>query len=93
MVHVGTLKLGYPQLLCKDEEPTRLCLSRVAEVLCVGPSHGSPRSQAAILGPQQRLAPPRGRVRSRHVSREGDILQDVNSGSGPPWESAGPLFV
>jgi hypothetical protein len=90
---VGTLKLGYPLLLCKDEEPTRLCLSRVAEVLCVGPSHGSPQSQATILGPQQRPAPPCGRVQSCHVSRESDILQDINSGSGPPWESAGPLYV
>jgi hypothetical protein len=39
---VGTLKLGYPLLLYKDKEPTRLSLSRVVEVLCVGPSHGSP---------------------------------------------------
>jgi hypothetical protein len=38
-VFVGTLKLGYPLLLCKDAVPTRLSLSRVVEVLCVGPSH------------------------------------------------------
>jgi hypothetical protein len=25
------------------------------------------------------------------VSREGDILQGINSKSGPPWESVGPL--
>jgi hypothetical protein len=51
---VSTLKLGYPLLLCKDTVPTWLSPSRVVEVLCVGPSHGSPQSQAAILGPQQR---------------------------------------
>jgi hypothetical protein len=87
---VGTLKLGYPLLLCKDAMPTRLSLSRVVEVLCVGPSHGSPQSQAAIMGPQQCPTPPRGWVRSRHVSREGDILQGINSGLDPPWESARP---
>jgi hypothetical protein len=27
------------------------------------------------------------------VAREDDILQDINSGSGPPWESVGPLYV
>jgi hypothetical protein len=48
---VGTLKLGYPLLLYKDEEPTWLSLSRVEEVLCVGPSYGPLQSQAAILGP------------------------------------------
>jgi hypothetical protein len=88
---VGTLKLGYPLLLYKDEEPTRLSLSCVVEVLCVGPSHGSPQSQAAILGPQQHPTPPHGWVRGRHVSREGDILQGINSGPDPhgrtpePW--------
>jgi hypothetical protein len=41
---VGTLKLGYPLLLYKDREPARLSLSRVVEVLCVGPSYGSPQS-------------------------------------------------
>jgi hypothetical protein len=80
---VGTLKLGYPLLLYKDKEPTRLSLSRVVEVLCVGPSHGSPQSQAAIMGPQQHPTPPHGRVRSLHVSREGDILHGVNSGLDP----------
>jgi hypothetical protein len=89
-VTVGTLKLGYPLLLYKDKEPTWLSLSRVVEVLCVGPSHGSPQSQAAILGPQQRPTPPHGRVRSRHMSREGGILQSINSGFGPPRESARP---
>jgi hypothetical protein len=59
-------------------------------VLCVGQSHGLPQSHAAILGPQQRPTPPHGRVRSRHVSREGGILQSINNESGPPWESAGP---
>jgi hypothetical protein len=88
---IGTLKLGYPLLLYKDEEPTRLSLSCVVEVLCVGPSHGSPQSWAAILGPQQHPTPPHGQVRSRHVSREGDTLHGVNSGPEPharapdPW--------
>jgi hypothetical protein len=27
------------------------------------------------------------------VAREDDILQSINSGSGPPWESAGPLYI
>jgi hypothetical protein len=27
------------------------------------------------------------------VSREGDIPQGLNSESGPPWESAGPLDI
>jgi hypothetical protein len=42
MDFVGTLKLGYPLLLYKDTLPTRLSLSRVVKVLCVGPSHDSP---------------------------------------------------
>jgi hypothetical protein len=87
---IGTLKLGYPLLLYKDKGPTRLSLSRVVEVMCVGPSHGSPQSQATILGPQQRPTPPHGQVRSHHVSREGGILQSINSESGPSQESAGP---
>jgi hypothetical protein len=87
---VGTLKLRYPLLLYKNKEPTWLSRSRVVEVLYVGPSHGSPQSQAAILSSQQRPTPPHGRVRSRHVSREGGILQSINSESRPPRESAGP---
>jgi hypothetical protein len=49
---VGTLKLGYPLLLYKDAVPTRLSLSRVVNVLSVGPSHDSPQPQATTLGPQ-----------------------------------------
>jgi hypothetical protein len=56
----------------------------------MGPGHDSPQSQATTLGPQQRPTPPNGRVRCRHMSREGDILQSINSKSGPPRESAGP---
>jgi hypothetical protein len=70
--------------------PTRLSLSRVVEVLCVGPSHGSPQSRTTTLGPQQRPTPPRGRVRGRHVSREGDILQGVNSGPDPHRRAPDP---
>jgi hypothetical protein len=87
---VGTLKLGYPLLLYKDKEPTRLSLSRVVEVLCVGPSRGSLQSQAAVMGPQQCQTPPHGRVRSRHVSREGDIFHGVNSDPDPTGERRTP---
>jgi hypothetical protein len=90
---VGTLILGYPLLLYIDIVPTRLSLSRVVKVLCVGPNHDSPQPRATTLGPQQRLTPPHGRIRSRHVSRESDILQGINSESGPPWECAGPLDI
>jgi hypothetical protein len=38
---VGTLKLGYPLLLCKDAVLMRLSLSHVVKVLCVGPGHDS----------------------------------------------------
>jgi hypothetical protein len=57
----------------------------------VGPDHDSPQPRATTLGQQQRLIPPHGWVRGRHVSREGDILQGINSESGPhgkvpdPW--------
>jgi hypothetical protein len=27
------------------------------------------------------------------MAREDDILQGINSGSGPPWERAGPLYM
>jgi hypothetical protein len=37
------------------------------------------------------MTPPRGRLRGRHVARRDDIPQGGDSGSGPPWESAGPL--
>jgi hypothetical protein len=90
---VGTLKLGYPLLLYKVAVPTRLYLSRVVKVLCVGPGHGSPQSRATTMGPRQRPTPPHGRVQSRHVSRKGGILQGVNSESKPPRESAGPLDI
>jgi hypothetical protein len=88
---VGTLKLGYPLLLYKDAVPTRLSLSRVVELLCVGPGHDLPRPWATTLGPQQRLTPPHERVQSRHMSREGDTLQAINSGLGPPHARTRPL--
>jgi hypothetical protein len=59
----------------------------------VGPGRDSPQPRVTTLGQQQRLTPPRGRLRGRHVARESDILQDVNSESGPPWESVGPLDI
>jgi hypothetical protein len=64
--------------------------SRVVKALYMGPDHDSPQPQATTLGQQQRLTPPHGRLRGRHVARESDILQGVNSESGPPWESTGP---
>jgi hypothetical protein len=57
----------------------------------VGPGHDSPQPRATTLGQQQRLTPSHGQVRGRHVSRESDILQGINSESGPPWESVGPV--
>jgi hypothetical protein len=65
----------------------------VVKELYVGPDHDSPQPRATTLGQQQRLTPPRGRLRDRHVARESDILQGVNSEPGPPWESAGPLDI
>jgi hypothetical protein len=59
----------------------------------VGLDHDSPQPWATTLGQQQRLTPPRGRLRGHHVARESDILQGVNSESGPPWESVGPLDI
>jgi hypothetical protein len=47
---VGTLKLGYPLLLYKDAVPTRLSLSRVVKVLCVGPGHDSPSASGNYSG-------------------------------------------
>jgi hypothetical protein len=59
----------------------------------VGPDHGSPQHRATTLGQRQHPTPPRGRFQGRHVAREDDILQGINSESGPSWESARPLYV
>jgi hypothetical protein len=32
-------------------------------------------------------------IPSRHVAGEDDKLQGINSESGPPWESVGPLYI
>jgi hypothetical protein len=90
---VGTLKLGYPLLLYKKHSTHAATLSRMVKELYVGPGHDSPQPRANTLGKQQRLTPPHGRVRGHHVSRESDILQGINSESGPPWESVGPLDI
>jgi hypothetical protein len=45
------------------------------------------------LDQQQLPTPPCGRLRGRHVAREGNILQGIVSESGPPWESTGPLHI
>jgi hypothetical protein len=65
----------------------------VVKELYVGLDHDSPQPRATTLGQQQRLTPPRGRLRGRHVARESDILQGVNSEPRPPWESVGPLDI
>jgi hypothetical protein len=57
--------------------------SRVVKKLCVGPDHGSPQPRATALGQQQHPTPPRGQLRGRHVAREDDIVQGINSESRP----------
>jgi hypothetical protein len=59
----------------------------------VGPGRDSLQPRVITLGPQQRLTPSHGRVRNRHMSRESDVLQDINSEPGPPWEGTGPLDI
>jgi hypothetical protein len=65
----------------------------------VGPDHDSSQPRATTLGQQQHLAPPRGWLRGRHVARESDILQGINSGSRPhgkvpdPWIYSPDLHV
>jgi hypothetical protein len=59
----------------------------------MGPDHSSPQPRATTLGQQQHSTPPRGRLRGRHVAREDDILQGINSEFRPPWESTGPLYI
>jgi hypothetical protein len=59
----------------------------------MGPDHDSPQPRVITLGQQHHKAPPRGRPRDRHVAEESDILQGVNSESGPPWESVGSLDI
>jgi hypothetical protein len=39
------------------------------------------------------MTPPRGRFQGRHMAREDNILQGINGGSGPPWESARPQHI
>jgi hypothetical protein len=55
---VGTLKQGYPLLLYKDSVLTRLSLSRVVKVLCVGPDHDSPQSGDILQGINSKFGPP-----------------------------------
>jgi hypothetical protein len=59
----------------------------------VGPGRDSLQPWVITLGPQQRLTLSHGRVRNCHVSRESDVLQDINNEPGPPWEGAGPLDI
>jgi hypothetical protein len=39
------------------------------------------------------LTPPRGRLQGHHVAKEDNILQGINGGSRPPWESARPQHI
>jgi hypothetical protein len=94
---VGTLKLGYPLLLYKDEEPTWLSLSHEEKVLRMGPGHGSPQSQAAILGPQQPKSttwagpePPRVQRRC-YIPRHQQWSEPPWKGAKPPDIQSGPL--
>jgi hypothetical protein len=59
----------------------------------MGPGRDSPQPWVTTLGQQQHPTPPRGRLLGRHVARKGDVLQSIDSESGPPWESAGPLDI
>jgi hypothetical protein len=59
----------------------------------VGLGRDSPQLRVTTLGQQQHPTPPRGWPRGRHVAREEDVLQGINSESRPPWESAGPLYI
>jgi hypothetical protein len=61
--------------------------------LCVGPDHGSPQPRVTTLGQRQHPTPPRGQFQGRQVARKDDIPQGINSESGPPWESVGPLYI
>jgi hypothetical protein len=59
----------------------------------VGLDHGSPQPRVTTLGQQQHPTPPREWFRGHHMAREDDILQGIICESGPPWESAGPLYI
>jgi hypothetical protein len=56
----------------------------------VGPGRDSLQPLVITLGPQQRLTPSHGRVQNRHVSRESDVLQDINSELGPHGRAPDP---
>jgi hypothetical protein len=58
----------------------------------VGPGRDSPQLRVTTLGQQQHPIPPRGRLRGRRVAREDDVLQSINSESGPSWEVPDPCI-
>jgi hypothetical protein len=91
--HVNTLKQGYPLLLYEDGSTHAAIFGRVVKELCVGPGRDSPQLRVTTLGQQEHPTPPRGWLRGHHVAREDDMLQGINSESGPPWGSAGPLYI
>jgi hypothetical protein len=57
-----------------------------------GPGRDSPRLRVTTLGHQQHPTPPRGRLRDRHVAREDDVLQGINSESGPHGKVSDPCI-
>jgi hypothetical protein len=81
---------GSAPCYCTKTQNPRGYLLVAWQKCCVGPSYAPPQSRAATLGLQQHPTPPDGWVRSRHVYREGGMLQSINSESRPPQESAGP---
>jgi hypothetical protein len=60
--------------------------------LCVGPGRDSPQLRVTTLGQQQHPTPPRGRLWGRHVAREDDILQCINSEFGPHGKVSDPYI-
>jgi hypothetical protein len=86
-------KTGVPLTTVRSRSTHAAIFSRVVKELCVGPDHGSPQPRATTLGQRQHPTPPCGWFRGRHVAREDDILQGINSESGPPWQSVGPLYI
>jgi hypothetical protein len=86
-------KTGVPLTTVRRRSTHAAIFGRVVKELCVGPGRDSPQPRVTILGQQQHSTPPRGWLRGRHVAREEDILQGINSKSGPPCESAGPLYI
>jgi hypothetical protein len=50
----------------------------------VEPGRDSPQPRVTTLGQQQHPTPPRAWLWGRHMAREGDVLQGIDSEFGPP---------